>query len=144
MLIKTRDFGEVDIPEEKVICFPEGIYAFEENKRYVIISPFGDNVYPMWLQCADNADLSFIVFSPSEFTENYHITVDGADKDLIELTDEDEIFILAIAVAPEDYKETTINLKSPIIINMTNNKAVQTIVPENYPVKFSAFLKEGV
>ena len=34
MLIKTKCFGEVDITEDKVITFEEGLMGFEEYKRF--------------------------------------------------------------------------------------------------------------
>ena len=50
---------------------------------------------------------------------------------------------LVLAVVPEEYKDTTVNLKSPIMINTEKMLAVQTIAAENYPIKFPIFKKEG-
>ena len=36
MLVKTKCFGEVDISEEKIIEFEDGILGFEEYKKYTI------------------------------------------------------------------------------------------------------------
>ena len=46
-------------------------------------------------------------------------------------------------MVPEDYKDTTVNLKSPILVNSEKMLAVQTIAAENYPIKFPIFKKEG-
>ena len=42
MKIITRDFGEQEIEEDKIITFPEGIIGFENVKRYALLSPLGD------------------------------------------------------------------------------------------------------
>lgn len=142
MIIKTRDFGEEEISEEVIIDFPNGVYAFEENHRFVLLSPCGENKYPMWLQSIDNQNLCFIVFDPREFVPDYSIELDEETKALLE-ADGAELDLLCMAVVPNEYINTTLNLKSPIVINSASKKGVQVIAAENYPLKFPAFKKEG-
>lgn len=142
MLIKTRDFGEIDISEKVIIDFPKGVYAFEDDHRFVLLSPCGENKYPMWLQSLDNENLCFIVFDPREFVADYAVTIDEEAKAVLELKEDSVIDYLSMAVVPEDYLNTTVNLKSPVIVNSDNNRAVQVIAQENYPIKFPALKKE--
>lgn len=142
MKINTRDFGEIDIAENEILSFPQGIYAFEEDRRFVLISPCGENKYPMWLQSLDNENLCFIVFDPKEFSADYKVTMDDEAKKAIGMTDSSVIDYLAIAVIADDYIDSTVNLKSPIVVNSDNNTAVQVIAPESYPLKFLVFKKE--
>lgn len=143
MIIKTRDFGEEEISEEVIIDFPNGVYAFEDDHRFVLLSPCGEDKYPMWLQSVDNPELCFIVFEPREFVPDYSVELDKETKALLE-TDSAELDFLCMAVVPDEYINTTINLKSPIVINSAAKKGVQVIAAENYPLKFPAFKKEGV
>lgn len=142
MIIKTRDFGEEEISENVIIDFPNGVYAFEENKRFVLLSPCGEDKYPMWLQSVDNPNLCFIVFDPKEFVPDYSVELDRETKELLE-ADSEELDLLCMAVVPDEYINTTLNLKSPIVINSKAKKGVQVIAAENYPLKFPAFKKEG-
>ena len=142
MIIKTRDFGEEEISEEVIIDFPNGVYAFEENKRFVLLSPCGEDKYPMWLQSVDNPNLCFIVFDPREFVPDYSVELDKETKELLK-ADGAELVLLCMAVVPDEYINTTLNLKSPIVINSEAKKGVQVIAAENYPLKFPAFKKEG-
>lgn len=142
MNIKTRDFGEEEISEEVIIDFPNGVYAFEENKRFVLLSPCGEDKYPMWLQSVDNPNLCFIVFDPREFVPDYSVELDKETKELLK-ADGAELDLLCMAVVPDEYINTTLNLKSPIVINSEAKKGVQVIAAENYPLKFPAFKKEG-
>ncbi|MGN0554022.1 MAG: flagellar assembly protein FliW [Oscillospiraceae bacterium] len=141
MIIKTRDFGEEEISEEVIINFPNGVYAFEENHRFVLLSPCGEDKYPMWLQSIDNQNLCFIVFDPKEFVPDYSVELDAESKELLG-ADGAELDYLCMAVVPNEYINTTINLKSPIVINSAAKKGVQVIAAENYPLKFPAFKKE--
>ena len=142
MIIKTRDFGEEEISGEVIIDFPNGVYAFEENKRFVLLSPCGEDKYPMWLQSVDNPNLCFIVFDPREFVPDYSVELDKDTKELLK-ADGAELDLLCMAVVPDEYINTTLNLKSPIVINSEAKKGVQVIAAENYPLKFPAFKKEG-
>lgn len=142
MIIKTRDFGEEEISEEVIIDFPNGVYAFEENKRFVLLSPCGEDKYPMWLQSVDNPNLCFIVFDPREFVPDYSVELDKETKELLKAYGA-ELDLLCMAVVPDEYINTTLNLKSPIVINSEAKKGVQVIAAENYPLKFPAFKKEG-
>lgn len=142
MIIKTRDFGEEEISEEVIIDFPNGVYAFEEDHRFVLLSPCGEDKYPMWLQSVDNPNLCFIVFDPKEFVPDYSVELDKETKKLLG-EENAEFDFLCMAVVPDEYINTTINLKSPIVINSAAKKGVQVIAAENYPLKFPAFKKEG-
>ena len=50
MKIITRDFGEQEIEEDKIITFPEGIIGFENVKRYALLSPLGDGVQLLYMK----------------------------------------------------------------------------------------------
>lgn len=143
MIIKTRDFGEQNISEDKIINFPNGIFAFEEEHRFVMLSPLGKDVYPAWLQSVENENLCFIVFDPKQIVSDYSITADEESVSAEEFGGEESLRYLVLAVVPEEYKDTTVNLKSPIMVNTDTMTAVQTIASENYPIKFPIFKKEG-
>ena len=143
MTIKTRDFGEQSVTEDKIITFPEGLYAFEDERRFVMLSPLGENAYPAWLQSVDNENLCFIVFDPEQIVTDYTVTVDPESISAIKLGEGAKPSYLVLAVIPEEYKNTTVNLKSPLIINADKMLAVQAIASEGYPIKFPIFKKEG-
>ncbi len=144
MTIKTRDFGEIEIEESKVFSFPNGIFAFEEHTRFALISPLGENVYPMWLQSLNDPALCFIVFDPSIIDDSYIVTLNQSEKKLLETDDDTAIRTLAIARVPEDYRKTTVNMKSPIVINADKNIATQIILPHDYPFRLPIYEKQEV
>ncbi len=143
MTINTRDFGEQEIAEDKIINFPNGIYAFEDQHRFVMLSPLGNDVFPAWLQSLDNENLCFIVFDPEQIVKDYSVTAGEESAAAIEKNRKTRIKYLSLAVVPEEYKNTTVNLKSPIMINADKMLAAQIIASEDYPIKFPIFKKEG-
>ena len=115
MKIITRDFGEQEIEEDKIITFPEGVIGFEKVKRYALLSPLGDGVFPMWLQAVDS--------------------ISDEEQKLLNINEDSPYRCLAVAIVPEDYKKTTINLRCPIIINTNERRAAQVILTEHYEFK---------
>lgn len=141
--IDTRDFGKQEIPLSEVITFPKGIIAFEELTEYVLLSPLEDGKYPMWLQSVQKPGLCFIVFDPCELCSGYKPTISPEDMSVIGADGNSDLRFLAIAVVPEDFRQATANLKSPLVINADNQQAMQIIAAEDYPLKFPIYKREG-
>lgn len=142
--IETRDFGTKEIEESAVIDFPNGVYAFEDEKKFALMGPLGDGVYPMWLQSLETRSLCFIVFDPTLIDEGFSITLTESERRILGLKDDSDIQCLVIAKVPEDYKQTTVNMKSPIVINKAANKAIQIILPHDYPFRMPIYSQEVV
>lgn len=88
MTINTRDFGEKEIDESAVFDFPNGVFAFEEDRRFAILSPLGEDTYPMWLQSLDHPELCFIVFDPEKIDDHFRVTLNESEKRLLKAKEE--------------------------------------------------------
>lgn len=142
--INTRDFGEQEISQSDIITFPRGIFAFEDFKSFVLLSPLDEEASPMWLQSTDEEKPCFIVFKPMDFISDYKPNPLSEDLELLKIDENDEIEYLAIAVIPSDYKKTTLNIKSPIILNKTKSIAIQAILPDDYDLRFALYNEKEV
>lgn len=146
--INTRDFGEIEINEDRIFHFPNGVFAFEDSKHFALISPLGDDIYPMWLQSTEDTTPCFIVFDPSLIDAAYRVTLSKGEKSLLRLGDSSPTRYLSIAKVPADYRDTTVNMKSPIIINTELKIATQVILPTDYEFRLPIYrkdeLEEGV
>jgi flagellar assembly factor FliW len=138
MNIRTRDFGEVEIIDEKIINFPDGIPGFETDNRFALLSPLGDNIYPMWLQSVDNDQTCFIVFNPYEIDEGY-VLDDTQLYEELEVTEDTMVAVFTLSIIPEAYHDTTINLRCPIVINLETLTGKQIILEREYPVRYPVF-----
>lgn len=142
MKIKTRDFGEVDINENTIITVPNGIIGFEDTKRYTLLSPLGEGVFPMWFQAVDKTEPCFVVYDPWHIYPDYKFEIDDEMQSTLGAVEGDALQLLAVAIVPDDYKKTTINLRCPIIVNTKNNIAGQTIL-EDYEFKYPVYSEEA-
>ena len=142
MLVKTKHFGEVDLDENKVITFDDGIIGFEDCKRYTILynNEEGDSSTISWLQSLDAPELALPVISPLSVLADYNpIVEDEVLKPLGELTEENIIILLTLSV-PSDITKMSANLKAPLIINADTKKGCQ-IIAENpdYVIKYNIY-----
>ena len=137
--IETRDFGTIEVDEKDIYDFPNGLYAFEDTKRFALLSPLGEGVYPMWLQSLDDPSLCFIVFNPVLIDGGFTVVLADNERSILGLGSDDDATALVIAKVPADYKHTTVNMKSPIVINKTDRRAIQVILPLDYPFRMPVY-----
>ena len=139
MLVETRHFGEIELDEDKVICFENGILGFEDFKKYTLLYDNDEGERPdiSWLQSLDEPTLAIPVVSPFLVKQDYNPEVD--DELLMPLgsvTDENVVVLVSITV-PSDVEKISANLKAPLIINSDSRRGAQIIVENaDYIVKY--------
>ena len=141
MRIETRLFGTIDIAEEKIIHFPEGIIGFPDCKDFTLIfdEEKGNKKSISWLQSIDESVFALPVMDPLLIKEDYHPMVEEELLAVLgELTTENT-FILVTVTVPEQIENMSVNLQAPIIINADTRKACQIIVSDDYPVKYKIY-----
>jgi flagellar assembly factor FliW len=142
MLIETRDFGPVEIHDDEVIHFPDGIYGFDDSKRFALLD-IGSTAGMMHLQCVDSPTPRFIVLDPFMILEDYAPEIPAETCKKLRTESLDELSLLVIAVIPEDFRAATVNLKSPIAINFKEHLGMQVILGNrDYSVRFRLFSRE--
>lgn len=145
MKLKTRVFGEIDIDDEKIITFENGIIGFPDLKRFTLIFNEEKKGGIYWMQSLDEPVVALPVMNPLAIKEDYNPMVeDELLKPLGEMTPENT-FVLVTVTVPEDIKKITVNLKAPIVINVAERKAAQIIV-EGAEVKYPIYemIKSGM
>lgn len=139
MKIKTRHFGEMDLDENKILHFDNGILGFEDYKEYTLLYDDKDGERPdiSWLQSLDEPALAIPVISPFLVKTDYNPEVeDELLKHLGELR-EDNIVVLVSLTVPEDIEKISANLKAPFIINSEERKGAQVIIENTeYEIKY--------
>lgn len=138
----TLQFGAIEVREEEIIRFPEGLLGFPQYERYILLEDPAQEPF-VWLQCLDNTDLSFVVVDPQAVLPGYSIQVPREEVEILDLEDPTKARIYAICVVPKDIVEVSANLKGPIIVNPSNRKARQIVLnDERYSTKYQ-FLKRS-
>lgn len=133
MIVTTRDFGSVEINEEDIITFAQPIFGFEHLSKFVFLFNEEISDHFVWLQSLEDDQICFVLANPSVAINDYTPNLPGEVIDM--LGEGDYLFWLVVVVA-EDFINSTINLKSPIVICPATKLAAQIILEENLPIRY--------
>lgn len=139
MKVKTKVFGEIEISDERMITFEDGIIGFPELNRFALLhdEEKGDNAGLRWLQSLDEPGFAMPVMDPLTVAPDYNPEVDDELLKKIGPVRTDQLLVLVTVSVPSDLTRMSVNLQGPIVINVEHRKACQVIVDcDKYPVKF--------
>lgn len=139
MKIDTKYFGEVEIGDEKIIHFENGLFGFENYRDYTILFDIdaGEESLFSWMQSVTEKKLAFPVVNPLRVKQDYNPTVEDGLLESIGGITEENLLVLLLATVPEEIKDTSVNLKAPLIINSDTRKGIQVIAENaDYEVKY--------
>ncbi|ACL74486.1 flagellar assembly protein FliW [Ruminiclostridium cellulolyticum] len=136
MLVKTTHFGEINIKDEDIIEFSEGIVGFEDIHRYGIIRNQNSDSPFSWLQAVEKSELAFAVVDPFVIKKDYDFVLSDEYVKALDINDPSQVNVYAIVVVPDDLTKISMNLKAPVIVNKDNRKAAQVILDtDEYTVR---------
>jgi len=90
VLVQTHRFGEIDVPDQAVLLFPDGIIGFPQLQRACLL-PYepGSRSQPgsalRWLQSLDDPALAFLTIEPFLIFPDYEIELSDADSLALDL-----------------------------------------------------------
>jgi flagellar assembly factor FliW len=126
MKLETTRFGSIDVADDKIIEFSEGLLGFPEMKKYTILSGDEDSLFK-WLQCIDDGALAFIIIEPDLFVENYSLDLCDKDVEGLKIKGPEDVHIITLVTVPEDPAKISANLQGPIVINHKEKLGKQVI-----------------
>jgi flagellar assembly factor FliW len=117
--------------EEKAFEFSPGIYGFPEVKHFIITEiPGGGDIFKLMIALGQ-PDLGFTLVYPNAFFPDYTPDIPDADVSDLGATKPEEILVMCIANVPETFKDSTANLKAPLVFNPHTRKARQVILTDD-------------
>ena len=140
MVITTKLFGEIDVNEEKLITFPQGIIGFPDLKDFLLIHDSEKEGGIKWMQSVQEPAFAMPVIDPLAVKGDYNPSVEDELLKPIGDVNPDNMLVLTTITVPKDIEKMTVNLKAPMIINGDTRKAAQIIVDDDtYQVKFPVY-----
>lgn len=136
MVIETEVFGAIDYTEDDIMTFGEGIYGFEDYKHFILVSLKETELPFQWLQSTEEPSLSFILTTPFAFHGAYDFEIPDHVIEKLSIESAEELAVYSLVVLNDELADSTINLKAPLIINMSKKKGCQLILNEDYPYKY--------
>ena len=138
MRIHTLNFGDLEIVQDTIITFDDGLPGFPQLRRFVVlemekIKPFH---FLQSLPDDDTPPIALYLINPFLVDPSYDFRLTDSDMEAIKSKNSTELTIYAIATIPENPCDATLNLMAPIVINVRGRCGRQVILHDSkYSVK---------
>lgn len=123
MSVITIKGTEVPYDESDVITFAEGLIGMPDMRRAVLV-PMNEFEPFCWLASVESETARFIVVDPNEVFPDY-------EPFRAEETAGTDVRTLAIVKISSDWKNTTVNLRAPLVINRQKQIGAQLILSDS-------------
>ncbi|MCI6097483.1 MAG: flagellar assembly protein FliW [Selenomonadaceae bacterium] len=138
--INTLRFGELEIEEQDVVRFADGIPAFEDEHEFVVL-PYEEGTPYMFLQSMMTPELAFLMTDPFVFFPDYSFELDDENMEKLEIKTMDDVLVCTLISIPRSgVADMTTNLLAPVVINRHTMQARQIVLEKTqYTTKHRLF-----
>ena len=127
MHIQTTRFGAINVAEQEIITFAQGLIGFESHRQFVLLpAQRCEGFY--WLQAIDDPDLAFLVTDPDPFFKDYDVPIREETQQDLQLADTKDGRVLVICNRSGEW--LTGNLMGPLVINTAARQGEQVVLTE--------------
>ena len=112
--IQSTRFGALDIADDAVIEFPNGLIGLG-GSRYVLIAREESAPF-LWLHSVDDPSLAIPVTNPWQFFASFEVEIADSEAQRIGITDPGQAEVLVTVRAGESIEDFRANLRAPILI----------------------------
>jgi flagellar assembly factor FliW len=136
MKINTTRFGEIEIAESDLIVMKGSILGFEHLNRFVLL--IHDEKTPLWwFQSVEDGSVAFVVVNPRFINPEFDPAFSEGDLEFLEITDSNDIVLLAIVTVRSHPFRVTANLRAPVLINVRTRMGSQVVLDDpDYPIQY--------
>ena len=94
MDVKLRDGTVATVEDSQLYEFPEGLFGFEDFKKYAMVSseyaPF------IWMQSLENEHLAFLIVDPFLVCDDYEVDIDEKTLSKIGITSPKDVCVMSV------------------------------------------------
>lgn len=143
MIIQSKRVGTIEVKEDRIIHFQNGILGFPDLKRFIIADDPADISMPFkWLISVENPETVFLITDPGIFFKDYVFDLPESERQAIGVKSEDDVSVITILTVPADPKKITANLRGPLVINWKTLIGRQVILENtSYTTKHFIFVQ---
>jgi flagellar assembly factor FliW len=135
MRVATDRFGEIDVPEDRILHFGDGLPGFAHARNFTMVEVEGAKDF-FWLQSLDDSSLAFLAAVPWPFFPDYEPEVPEADQEALGLEQAEDAMVLCLLTVHREQETVTANLLGPVIVNQRTRLGRQVVLADsNWPVR---------
>lgn len=126
MILRTTQFGVIDVDPDRIIRFKDGLLGFPERKQFALFHTSIDPVF-YWLQSVDDPALAFVVY-PAAYVPDYEVPLRADDLQVLNITEPADALLMVIVnkVGPD----LTANLLGPLLIGSRSQQGRQLVLSD--------------
>jgi flagellar assembly factor FliW len=137
--IVSQNFGTIEYAPGEPFVFPDGLPGFPLETGFLPVE-VPDQLPLLYLQSLRRCDLCFVALPVGCIVGSYELAAGADDLVRIGLSPDtqpgSQMLCLALVCFAEDGTATA-NLRAPVIVNLENRMAAQTIQSEDrYPIRY--------
>lgn len=130
MKTNTKYFGEIEYEESDVLTFPQGIYAFEEEHKFLLLPFAGSNSTLLSLQSLTTPQLAFVMMDPFALNLSYAPVLQPEELRQMGVEDSHDLYYYVMCVVRNPVGDSTVNLRCPIVLNGDTCQGMQVILED--------------
>lgn len=144
MKLNTKFLGEVEIAEQDILTFEQGLLGLEDEKQFVLL-PIDADIPMVLLQSIKHVEIGFVLAYPFAFKKDYSFDISQEDREELQIEKEEDVLAYSIVTVKENFHESTLNLLAPVIINSLKKCGKQIVLQDNkaYPLRYPLQTVEG-
>jgi flagellar assembly factor FliW len=132
VMLRSTRFGDLEIPAEAVLEFPNGLIGLG-GSRYTLLARSDDAMF-VWLHSVDDPAVAIPLTNPWKFFADFAVDLSDADVERIGIADPSEAQVYVTVRAAEAIEDFTANLRAPILLVSGRGYQVINQAPES-PVR---------
>ena len=133
MRIESHTLGTIEVADDKVIEFPEGLPGFEGSKRFAMEHEEGSGTSVFMLQSADDPAVTFSITVPENLGINYEFSLTDAEAEMLALVRPEDALVAIIVRKDDEVRSPAsaglkANFMAPLVINVAARRGLQKII----------------
>lgn len=139
MVVESTRFGRIEVAEDEIIRFPDGLPGFVDQTAFAVIPHSPDSPFAFF-QSVSEPNLTFLMVNPFAFFRDYEFELDDGTIKSLGIEDPNDVKVFNIVTVPENIEKMTTNLLAPIVVNWRRRLAGQTVLEKtSYTTKHRLF-----
>lgn len=139
--VSTLIKGTVEVDRDHVIHFSKPLIGYDVTGGFVLLQTQEGPLY--WLQSIEDVNLCFCLLAPFQIGLDPDMPVGQQELELIDASGVDDVDVYTVVILDEDPDRIRTNLRAPVLVSRSSNKAVQVILDnQDLPIQF--FLKKDL
>ena len=113
--IESTRFGIIDIPDDGVLEFPNGLIGLA-GTRYALVAKEEDSAF-VWLHSIDDPALALAVTNPFQFFPTYEVLLSDSEAARIGITSAEQADVFVTVRTAPELENFRCNLRAPILVS---------------------------